>query len=225
MFRFTRGASRATLVHMVVSQGELARRIGVSAMAVSKAVKAGKLDRLPDGIDLKAQKTVDYIATAKHQRRTGKKQRRRAGGKSKAKIKQKPPRSTRRRGKVRRRSRNEEHVGGELELNGETYNEADLRDKIAAANLKEQKLAQDRGELVERKDIKLVFAHVYTILGSQVKTLHEKVGPDVAAAFGLTEEKIQRVQEIMSVDELRALSQIKKEFNAYLDSIGESLIE
>ncbi len=212
-------------MRVVVSQGELARRIGVSSMAISKAVKAGKLHRLPDGIDLKAHKTINYIATAKHQRKTGKKQRRRASGKKAAKTKQKPARSSRERKKVRRRGHDEKGIGGELELNGETYNEADLRDKIAAADLKQQKLAQDRGELVERKDVKLIFAHIYTILGSQVKTLHEKVGPDVAAAFGLAEEKITRVQEIMSIDELRALSQIKKEFNAYLDSIGESLIE
>ena len=210
---------------MVVSQGELARRIGVSKMAISKAVTAGKLTRTAEGIDLNAQRTIDYIAHAKRQRKEGKRQHRRAVAKSAAKTKQKSPPSPSGREKATRRSRDEGSVGGELELNGETYSEADLRDKIGAANLKEQKLKQDRGELVERSDVKLVFARVYTIITSQIKTMSEKLGPDIAAALGLTEDRIPRVQELMSIDVLRALAQIKKDFNAFLDSIGEQVIE
>ena len=95
---------------------------------------------------------------------------------------------------------------------------------IAQANKEEQTIAIRRGELVERADVKLVFARVYTIIGSQVKTLSEKLGPDIAAALGVTEDKTQRVQELMSIDILRALNQIKKEFNTFLDSIGEAVL-
>ena len=67
--------------------------------------------------------------------------------------------------------------------------------------------------------MKLVFSRVYQIINSQIKTLSEKLGPDVAAAFGLAEDAVPRVQELMSVDVLRALSGIKREIHEYLDSV------
>ena len=78
---------------------------------------------------------------------------------------------------------------------GASSTRAERREKIASADLKEQQLSEQRGTLVPRADVKLVFSRVYQILNSQVKTLAEKLGPDVAAALGLTEESVPRVQE------------------------------
>lgn len=209
-------------MHVVVSQAEVAKRAGVTPMAVSKAVKDGRLDRLPNGIDLKARKTVDYISTAKHQRRNGERQKGGDPGEKRAQQGAAVPRKRGPRGKKRAEV---PAGGGPLELNGETYNMAELRKKVADADKVEQDLAIRRGELLERSDVKKVFSSVYQIIGSQVKTLAEKLGPDITAALGLTEDQVPRVQELMSVDILRALAGIKREFNVYLDKIEEEQIK
>ena len=115
--------------------------------------------------------------------------------------------------------------GGQLRFDGETWDMADLRKKVADANKVEQENAVRRGELVERTAVRKVFAKVYTIIAAQVKPLPEKYGSDVAAGFNLPEGSIPRVQELMSIDTVRALGQIKGEFNSFLDIIGEELLE
>ena len=209
-------------MHVVVTKAEFARMANVTPPAVSVALKRGRVTARRDGkIDTDLKSNAAYISTSKrqrHQRSPG------PGGKRGRSKAQKPSESPPGRKKVTRRERDKESVGGELQIDGETYSEAELRKMIAQANKEEQTIAIRRGELVERADVKLVFARVYTIIGSQVKTLSEKLGPDIAAALGVTEDKTQRVQELMSIDILRALNQIKKEFNTFLDSIGEAVL-
>jgi hypothetical protein len=209
-----------------VTKTEFAAKAGVSQPAISIALKAGRIHADPDGsMNPRRAENANYLSTAKRQRRQAG---RSAGGETKH-----PPAKRQVRGHRGRRkstkSDDDEGSGGSpaepLRIDGETYGEAELRKIIAQADKEEQNNAIRRGELVERADVKLVFARVYTIITSQIKTMSEKLGPDIAAALGVTEEHIPRVQELMSIDVLRALAQIKKDFNAFLDSVGEQVIE
>lgn len=213
-------------MHVVVSQRELARRAGVSAMAISKAVASGRLNRGPGGIDLQARKTIDYLATAKHQRRSGKRQKvgRRASGKSEAKTKH--PVAQSQSGKKRQGKTRAEvpEGGGPLEIDGETYAMAELRKLKGQADKEEQQNAIRRGELVERRDVHRIFARLYQIHTSQLKTLADKLGPDMAAALGAKDADTLRVQELMDLEVRRALAQMKKEMQEYLDAIRDGKI-
>lgn len=99
---------------------------------------------------------------------------------------------------------------------GESYEMAELRDKIAAANLKEQKLAVDRGDLVNRATVADVFSAVYQVHQGQLKALAQKLGPEVAVALGVPEAETLRVQELMDLEVRRALAQIKRGLDAWL---------
>jgi hypothetical protein len=191
--------------------------------SITEAIARGSVVERDGKIDPKQSTNAAYLTTHKRQRKVGARQR--ANGKKTPRVRQKAAASDTGRKKTGRRSRKDDEGGGQLTFNGETWNEADLRKKVGDANKVEQELAIRRGELVERQAVKLIFSRVYQVIGSQVKTLSEKLGPDVSAAFGLTEDAVPRVQELMSTDILRALSGIKREFNAYLDSIGEEVLE
>lgn len=210
-----------------LTASELATKKDVSKATVSQMTKRGRLTRGSDGLyDMSLPENAAYLATQKRQQRqvaraTG----RRRGGKPAAKSEQ-PARPSKPKPSPRGKSRAAIPAGGgQLEYDGETFNMAELRKKVADANKVEQENAVRRGELVERTDVRKVFAKVYTIIASQVKPLPEKFGSDVAAAFNLPEGSTPRVQELMSVDTLRALGQIKSEFNAYLDTIGEEILD
>ena len=211
----------------MLTASQLAEKKGVSKATVSQMTKRGRITRGSDGLyDMSLTENSAYLATQKRQQRqvtraTG----RRRGGKpaGKSEHASKPSKPKRDPGGKRRAEVPE--GGGQLEFDGETFNMAELRKKVADANKVEQENAVRRGELVERADVRKVFAKVYTIIASQVKPLPEKYGSDVAAAYSLPEGSIPRVQELMSMDTLRALGQIKAEFNVFLDVIGEELID
>ena len=206
----------------LVSKADFSRMAGVTRAAISIALSKGRVVAEPDGaMNPKRKENAAYLTTAKRQRRQ-------ASGKNGATRAQKPSRVKRGRRKPRDPDDEDSEVGAPAEpltIDGESYGEAELRKMIADADLKEQKLAQDRGELLTRDDIKLVFARLYQVHASQLKTLAEKLGPDVAGAFKLTDADTLRVQEIMSEEVIRALGQIKKEMNDYLDSIGDGTVD
>jgi hypothetical protein len=216
---------------MICSKSEFAHRVGVSPAAVSIALKAGRIAQTPEGkIDLDVQANADYLTTVKRQRRQGKRgsgQPPAAPGESGGVVaspgqpeKDGPKAPAPPAPKKRRVSTVAGGAGpDESAIDGETYTMAELRKMIADADLKEQKLAQDRGELVRRVDIKLVFARTYSVHSSQLKTMASKLGPDIAAAFSLTEADTPKVQELMELEIQRALSQIKKELYDYLDTV------
>ena len=196
----------------------------VTKAAVSIALSKGRIHAERNGsMNPDRPENAAYLTSSKRQRRQGK---RGAGGKKGATHKQSPPPS--KRGRRKRSSRGADRAkGGEpLRIEGESFHEADLRKTIADADLKEQKLAKDRGELLTRGDVKLVFARLYQVHSSQLKTLAEKLGPDVAAAFSLTDPAATlKVQQIMDEEVRRALGQIKKEMNDYLDAIGDGTVD
>lgn len=219
-----------------VTKADFARMAKVTRAAVSIALSKGRITAERDhSMDPKRPENAAYLTTRKRQRRQKSPG---PGRKSKGIPEQAPPKSKAgregkpagkadaRRGRKKGRAEIAEkgpHKGA-LEIGGETYNMADLRHTIAKADKAEQEIAIRRGELVERADVHRVFAHLYQIHSSQLKTLADKLGPDVAAAFKLTDADTPRVQELMSLEVRRSLAQIKKEMNEYLDGIGDGAV-
>ena len=195
----------------------------VSRAAVSIALSKGRITAERNGsMNPKRQENAEYLKTSKRQRRQRSPG---PGGKKRAIKKQKPTASTHGRKKRAVSGADSTQGRGPLEIDGETYGMAELRKLVAQADKEEQGISIRRGELVERADVHRVFAHLYAVHSSQLKTLADKLGPDVAAAFKLTDADTPRIQEIMSMEMLRALSQIKREMNDYLESIGNGGLE
>lgn len=224
-----------------MSKAEFARLAKVSKPAVSIALRKGRITAERDGsMNPQRPENAAYLTTRKRQRRQSSPG---PGGGKRAPAKQKPSRSERRRKPTKGKPR--QHIArsaggrkkqraqiaesgpqkGALQIDGETFHMADLRHTIAKANKAEQEIAIRRGELVERRDVHNFMARLYQVHASQLKTYAEKIGPDVAAAFKLTDAETPRIQEIAGTDMLRVLSQIKREMNDYLESIGNEELE
>ena len=194
----------------LLTQGRFATLVGVKQPSISEAVRRGRLRANEKGlIDPADELSRRYIEKHPYQRR-------RKDGRSKS-----PRRKLKGSASARGRKPKSATRSPGTTVGGESYAEAERREKVANANLKEMRLRQGRGELVLRADVHRVFAHLYAVHSSQLKTLADKLGPDVAAAFKLTDADTPRIQEIMSMEMLRALSQIKSEMNDYLDTIGD----
>ncbi|MBE3063631.1 MAG: hypothetical protein IMZ69_01270 [Spirochaetes bacterium] len=225
-----------------VTKAEFSRMAKVSRAAVSIALRKGRITAERDGsMNPKRPENAAYITTRKRQRRQKSPG---PGGRKGAPAKLKPSRSER--GQKTTKGKPKQHVArsaggrktkrakiaesgpqkGALQIDGETFNMADLRHTIAKADKAEQEIAIRRGELVERTDVHRVFARLYQVHTSQLKTLADKEGSNVAAAFGLTDPvAVLKVQQVMSENMRRALSQIKQELNEYLESIGNGGME
>ena len=150
------------MVSKKLTASELAKQKGVTKANISQMTKRGRLTRGPDDLyDMSLPENAAYLATMKHQQRqasraTG----RHRGGKPAAKSEHASKPSKPRRdpgGKLRAEV---PEGGGQLRLDGETWDMADLRKKVGDANKVEQENAARRGELVERTDVRKVFARV-----------------------------------------------------------------
>lgn len=202
-----------------VRKSEFAKLAGVTKAAVSIALSRSRITAEPDGsIDPNRPENAAYLQANNRQRRQARRDQSRKNGRSEA---QQPSSSSHGRKRKAVPGAGSGNIRKPAEINGETHTMAELRDKIAAANLKEQKLLRERGELVARKGVKLIFARLYSVHASQLKTLAEKLGPDVAAALGMKDQDTLRVQELMDLEVRRALAQIKREPREYLKSIGD----
>ena len=202
-----------------MTKADFARSAEVTPAAISIALKAGRIRAERDGsMDPRRPENATYLTQAKRQRRQAHPP---AGGKPGAKPSQRVVRSGGSRKLRGKRLAEVPEGGGPIELDGETISMAELRKIVAQANKEEQTVAIRRGELVERTDVHRIFARMYQVHTSQLKTLADKLGPDIAAAFKLTDADTPRVQELMGLEIRRSLAQIKTEMNAYLDAIGD----
>ncbi len=200
---------------MVLTQAQLAKKLGISVPAVSQATKRGRAVRNSEGqYDLADPVNSDYAKNSRRQRRSA--IRKKAGERDHPIDASGAPPAAR--GKTSRRSRRVEDPD---ETEGESFNEAERRDKVAAANLKEQKLEITRGELLPRSQVKLVLSKIYAVHRAQFKTLGERIGPDLTATLGLEDSKVLIVQSVVDEDVGAILEQIKSEILAYLESIGD----
>ncbi len=206
-----------------MTKADFAREANVTPAAISIALKAGRIHAEPDGsINPRAKDNAAYLTTAKRQRRAA---RPRAGGKSGGKASQRHTRSGGHRTSRGKKKAEVPEGGGPLEIDGETYAMAELRKMVEQANKEELNNKVRRGELVERSDVKRVFSRVYAVIASQIKTLGEKLGPDITSALNLPETDTGKVQQIMDEDTRRALTQIKKDLGDYLASLEQELEE
>lgn len=199
---------------MFVSQGEVARIAGVTAMAISKAVKEGRLDRVPEGIDLKAQKTIDYIAAHKKSPALV--------GKKKGSKKHELSRSEQKRLEIQIAAAARPPAAGPSEINGETFNLANLRDKIASAHLKEQKLAQQRGQLIQRSLIHAFLSKLYAVDTAQFLTRGDRMAAIVSGAArsaASDDEATINVNKLLSDDSYREQEQKKDMIREFLRSM------
>lgn len=208
-----------------ITKTAFAQRAGVTQAAVSIALKASKLLATPDGrMDPADPLNATWLASPRRQRR----QAQRKTGRTPVASTPTPPPDPAPTAEPKPalvpmvsppgangRSGN----GRSAEADTETHAEADRRDRIASADLKEQRLARERGELVSRAIVAGVFDRVYQVHTGQLKALAQKLGPYVVAAFELQAADTVRVQEIMDLEVRRSLAQIKRELDAYLVGI------
>ena len=198
-----------------MTQADFARAAGVSRAAIAQAISRGRLHKdASGGIDENAAESVAYLSTVKRQRRQAHRE----------KPENPPLRivTSEREPRPRRERRpREAGVNVDADHSGESYSDAERRDKIAAADLKEQKLAITRGDLLPREQVKLVLSKVYAVIRAQVKTLGERIGPDLTASLGLDDSKSLVVQSAVEEDVEMVLVQIKADILAYLEQIGD----
>lgn len=205
-----------------MTKADFSRKAGVTRAAISIALSKGRLHAESDGsINPKRKENAAYLTTSKRQRRQA---HRASGGKIAPKPAQRSSTSPAKRKAQGKKLAEVPEGGGPLEIDGETYGMAELRKIVAQADKEEQQNAIRRGELVERTDVHRIFARMYQVHTSQLKTLADKLGPDIAAAFKLTDAETPRVQELMGLEVRRSLAQIKKEMNEYLDAIGDGTV-
>jgi len=193
---------------------DFARKSNVSRAAITQLIKRGRLRKNADGgIDEDDELAREYITTVKRQRRQALRKKERESPKREVPAKVTPK-------KPAVKTARERRVDNSDETEGESFTEAERRDKIAAANLKEQKLAITRGELLPRDQVKLILSRVYAVHRAQLKTLSERMGPEIAAVLG-AEDRALVVQSMIDEDTTKVLEQIKSDLYAYLESIGD----
>lgn len=223
----------------IVSKAAFSRLASVTRGAISIALAAGRIRATADGrMDPADSLNAAWLANPRRQRRQAQRQAQRTTGASAAAppVDLPPtatpgplvvhlPTPTNGNGRTSGNDTSQRNTQGLLEIDGETFGMADLRDKIAAADLKEQKLARDRGELVDTAGVRAVFAAIYTVHTGQLRALAQKLGPEVVVALGLQDAETMRVQELMDLEVRRSLAQIKRAIDDYLAAVGAEPVQ
>lgn len=82
-----------------------------------------------------------------------------------------------------------------------------------------------RGELVNKKLIHTVFSRIYEIHLNQMLPMKDKLVPDLAAMFGVKDEKLKlKAAEKLDSEQWRVLNNIKRQINKFLERHGEEPI-
>ena len=100
---------------------------------------------------------------------------------------------------------------------GESYNEAEKRKMIAAADGQELKNKKALGELVERADVQSVFFQLQAVDSKQILPIGQRTAAEIAAVFGVDDStKVLQAQELIDIETKRALAQSKKLMDDWL---------
>lgn len=92
----------------------------------------------------------------------------------------------------------------------ESYSEAERREKIANADLKEQRLARERGDLVQRTDVEAVFNRLIAVLTQQTLAIPQRCSPDLCAHLGIDDhEKVIAAEKYLDAEIRRGVEQQK----------------
>ena len=199
-----------------MTRKELADLAGVTKGAITQAVDAGRIAVNPDGsIDESHPKTQSFLTAPKRQRRQALEAKSPTTAPKPAKSKPIAPPPPKKPAEIQptvptTAPQNTRRKSATESEGGESYNEAERRKMIAAADLGELKTKQLRGELVEREDVRRVFFQTQAIDASQILTLGQRIAADVSALFAIDDpDKILAAQEIIDIEARSALAQAK----------------
>jgi len=89
-----------------------------------------------------------------------------------------------------------------------------------------QKRQQERGQLLNKKIIRIAFGKLFEIHVNQFLTIKSKVIPDIAGIFSSTDEvKKLQAEKLIDTELWEVLNNIKTDFNKFLTKIGTDAIE
>jgi len=89
-----------------------------------------------------------------------------------------------------------------------------------------QKRQQERGQLLNKKIIRIAFGKLFEIHVNQFLTIKSKVIPDIAGIFSSTDEvKKLQAEKLIDTELWEILNNIKTDFNKFLIKIGTDAIE
>ena len=200
-----------------ISQVALARKLEITKQAISKALRNGILIKHKVGkvnkVDLNCPKTKAYIkssTSARHIKQSPKPQSKpKSPPPGKKAIKQAPP-------------------SPESIANAEAYHdkqEIERLNKLQATRKLELHNAKERGELIKREIVQRFEHRKHEIDNGQWRKLGMKISSDVAAVFGIEDEKlVRKACDVIDREVNLILKQIKREQNKYLKGVGAEKI-
>lgn len=230
-----------------LTQNAYSKLVGVSAAAITKAVDTGRIIKTKKGIDPEHPHNRHYEANIVRNASNEKRLRRirnqarkkgeeipfRLDGKKKQKKqkeelkteplveekpKQKPKKVIKRKHK---RELNLDDIKERVSYGAVTQanvNALKAMEQIEQIRLKTQK---ERQELVSRDLVKRVFAKIYTIDVNELRTIGDKLAPDIAALCDVDDaETILKVNQRIEKEVYKSLHHIKRLVSDYLKSVG-----
>ena len=208
---------------MLLSQGKFAKHCGVSKQAVSKTIPTGQIYKNSDGtIDTEHPVNIEYYQ----------KQQLKKSGSAIIKAEPKPKKS--------RSVIHEAHPGNEssdiirippdrtgaVEIDGMTMPIANLRRIVAMTEKTKLEVEIKRKELLPKKVFAELFSRMYAIDQNEFITIPDKIIPDIAAIFGVTDPiLVTRAHEKLTGELWRSLARIKREIERYLKTNGAEFID
>jgi len=214
-----------------LKKSHFARKIGVSASAITNAIKEKKLSVTRDGlIDTRHPKNAAYAENARHRKAYDEK--------GQAEVREQKKREAKERiqaaasgGKAEDSHRNladrdmlEEMMGA---LEASDAIEADLkREKVRQQTYKlkidnEHKLRR----LIDRGFVDAVIGRIGTVLASHMLTMGDRISADLVAACGVSGSEFKiKVKQIIDKDVSRSVNALKQEIQSrYEDKVDEDV--
>jgi hypothetical protein len=188
-----------------------AKLAGLGRTAVYKARDTKKIIIRKGRIDLSDQKTLDYLQAVKARKGIEREAEASAIESKEDAVKFLP--------KEVRESGGNHKVKSEKRILEES--------RIAKQNRElDLKFRKARNELLERKDVRMVFSKLYGIHVSKLHGLSHMVTPEIAVIFESTDnEKMLKATDAIDGAVFSALEEIKKTMNEYLLSVETEEIE
>lgn len=188
----------------LITQAELARRLGITRQAVRDACLKKRIYKVKGKIDLDADSTKAYMAASAASKVTG------------GRGKKRPP-----------KSESLESVTTQADLGAIMSVEEMGREELDKQKLREQilgmqvKTARERKELVSTDAVAKVFAKLAAIDTSEFHPLADKIAGDVAALCGLEDNETRvKIKALIAKPVFRALKHRKRLMDDYLKKMG-----
>lgn len=221
-----------------LTNNAFAVRLGISRAAVGVAVKDGRIIKTSKGINPNDPSNLYYAQNALKNKAIQK------NGNSRKKLKKstKAPKKPKKQPKKKGEKELQEVVGkalaknpnmdvdlDELEQSIERLPfkaQADIKKIIEQVRMLILKREEKRRELIPRDIVRRLFSEVYSIEGTEMKTLGTKIAPDIAAACGVDDpEKIIQIDERIEKEVYKIMSHVKRKIDNSLRSWGAELLE